>query len=119
MSNLFVYGTLIPKDFFKDVADQYADNGWSGETKEAYLIDHQMFENGHLKCISPSEGEIVRGVLHTNVEMEHFFGLDQYEGHPWLYSRNPAKAILGDGSEIDCFVYVGNSILKGAREVAR
>lgn len=116
MSNLFVYGTLVPQDFFRTIADRYCKQSWDGETKEALLLDYNIYENG-FKCVAPHEGHTVSGVIHTNIEREHFLGLDQYECDPWLYTRTPARAILSDGTQVECFVYVGKQILSGAKEL--
>lgn len=114
MSNLFVYGTLVPHDFFKQVADRYAFNLWEGETKDAILLNYELRENNDLRCVAPAQDQTVKGVIHTDLDRRHFLGLDQYEGDPWLYCRRTAEVMLLDDTIIRAFVYVGNSILKGS-----
>lgn len=99
--NLFTYGTLM----FPEVWQRISIDLFPGQP--ATLRGYSMFRvkdavyPGITPCDSASE---VRGIIYCDLDEDTLFELDTYEST--FYKRQPVRATLNDGSEIDCHAYI-------------
>ncbi len=96
-TNVFVYGTLMPKAWNHRLIEEYVRQAVPG-TIPGILIDL-----GSFPALIPGDG-IVRGVLLT-VDCTAIQITDRLEGVPHLYRRKETNVTLDDGSTVTAWVY--------------
>ena len=113
---VFAYGSNMHRG---DLCRWLTANGYPGEgpveTHAAILNDYKLVWNYHSRSrnaaaanVNPAEGAKVYGVV-LRVSAETLAGIDEKEGHPKRYSRNPVPRtchLLHGGAAIDAWVYV-------------
>lgn len=96
---LFVYGTLIERDFRERLLG-----------RAVAAIDARLpgFERGRTRhfYIVPRPGAVTKGMILLDMTSNDFAILDVYEEVPILYTRKRVEVIGADGQTIRCWVYL-------------
>jgi len=104
MNRLFVYGTLAPGKQNHDVLSELSGE-WEAATVNGTLVN-EGWGSGH-GCpglIPSAEGPEVQGYLFTSADLPNNWEmLDTFEGAD--YSRKLITVKLGDGVEVESYVY--------------
>jgi len=99
--HLFTYGTLM----FPEVWQRISIGLFPSQP--ALLRGYSIFRVKDavypgITCCDSAPG--VKGVVYLDLDEDTLFELDTYESS--FYERQPVKAILEDGTEIDCHAYI-------------
>lgn len=106
---LFTYGTLLkgnPNAYYLNTS-KYVGDGKLPHIKLYDFVDVvNMCSNYPVAFFSPSDSDLIGEVYECPDKILPF--LEQLEGTPTLYTRETRKVKMSDGSEIECYVYIGN-----------
>jgi hypothetical protein len=96
---LFIYGSLLDAGHRTEII---------GRPLDAIPATLNGYERGKRRYwfIRPRADAVVEGAIVTGLTAGDFTTLDRYEEVPDLYTREPVRVILADGSERECQAYL-------------
>jgi gamma-glutamylcyclotransferase (GGCT)/AIG2-like uncharacterized protein YtfP len=98
---LAVYGTLVPGESNEGVLAEVAGE-WTAGTVVGTRYDNGW--HGYPGVVLGGTGRVPVQVLHAPRLTDHLPRLDEFEGPG--YRRTVASVRLGDGDEVDAWIYV-------------
>lgn len=91
---------------------------WNAVSIRPCVVTGTLYDTGYgFPAYMPAGSTQVKAEL-MEIPMENWAAVDQLEGYPRLYDRMLVPATLADGSTVEAWVYVMNTIPAQAKVIA-